>query len=41
MKCSLLMGDMLLMMSFASSLCVSIISDVVFRYMLLPVKPRL
>ena len=39
--CSLLLDDMLPMMSLASSLCVSIISDVVFWYLLLSVKIRL
>ena len=32
--CNLLLDDVLPMMSLASSLCVSIISDVVFRYVL-------
>ena len=39
--CNLLLDDMLPMMSLASSLCVSTISDVVFRYVLLSFKIRL
>ena len=36
--CNLLLDDMLPIMSLASSLCVSIISDVVFRYVFLSIK---
>ena len=39
--CFLLLGDMLMMMSMASSLCISTISDVGFRYVLLSFKIRL
>ena len=39
--CNLLLDDMLPMMSLASSLCVSTISDVIFKYVLLSVNIRL